>query len=514
MRKPQPQASREAFNVRQGNKPKKPKQHTVKKGETYQSLAEKYNQPQEALIQTAGIKNLTPGAVINLPEQLGPTQPRRHPDQPAPVAQPSRRDVLSQPGYGGTIEDYELGGATFTKDVAMSPAQKDAAMRDFRAQEAAAGNEAKILADWERLKSGKMAPRGPEATRIRAAYNQFLEDNPGYYDVDSQAPDAPPVGREIISAGRDLLNLGTSPDPNNPLALQAEDRATVLEALPADVGEYIAFMFQGGSKRYNNETGEIETIPFEGESMADALAREGQERRAKAKDEYYSKMLSSIDPEDVDVIKNNTKPQYGEPFSPEGYPTYTEDMRPDWVPEGTDTFVHEGNVYYAKDGRVIPQEDFLDYLEANKKHYDNLEDYMNSPEGQKHIFVSGTQKDMEAIHFAILNDDRNMLPDFLTPAQLQMWDSSRDWNDYMANVLNYRYDAEKGQWIKQEIDESIPLLGYGGGGGGGYGGGYGAASDWKAGSSNVQRGGTGAGVRSDARFAQQQSGIAPIHWRL
>lgn len=435
----------------------RPRRHTVKAKDTYATLAEKYDVPQDTLIKTAGIKKLTAGQVIPLPE--------------APA-----RVVPDLPGYGPTVEDMRARGAVVTGQ------QDIAGYEAFRAQEVATTNENAIINAYNNLSP---YARGPQAQIIKDQYN-------------------------ALQAAR---RAAAGPEPARPGEIRTEEQRArqqeISQASYESPWDYFKWWMGGAGQEIDPKTGKITTTPYEGRTQADRLAEEGQLRRAEAMQAYYTERATAKAPR-VDGVTGaqvppQLPPEYGEPYAIENYPL-TDSMK---------NYSDGENVYY--NGRIIPQDEFLDFLEANRTQFKDLTEMMESEEGQRQLFVQGAKLTLSAVSQALQYDDRDMLPDVLTPAQLALMGSDRDWDDYMRNVLNYRWDAEKGAWIKQEEDDNYPVGtgGYGAGYGGGWGG-YGSsgAAEWTPGSGQVQAGGTGKAVRADMRFAQNVGGIAEIHWRV
>ena len=451
--------------------PQRPRKHTVKKKDTYASLAEKYNVPQPDLIQASGVTRLTAGQIIPLPPQV--MEPIHGvPATPRPV-QPDL------PGYGGTAEDLRARGAVVTgqADVAGQAA--------FRAQEIKTTNDQAIISAFNNLKPGA---RGPQAKAIRDRYNA-LQVAGGRKGLLATAAER----RAEMNARRETM----TPDE------QARQQR-ISEGSLVNPWEHFQWWMGGEGQEIDPKTGKlITTTPDPGQTQADFLRQQAQERRAAEMQDYYSELAEANGAQvDADGIEAPPQiaPEYGEPYAIEGYPKTTE----------TRNYSDGENVYY--NGRIIPQDEFLDFLEANRTQYDSLQSYLDSEEGMKQTFIQGSKLTLRSIQEALANDDYNMLPDTITPAQLALMGGDRDWDDYMRNVLNYRWDADKGAWIKQVRDDTIGGIGYGSGGGGG--GGVGSSGDWVPGSGQTQRGGTGKDVRASMRFAQNVGGIAQVHWRV
>lgn len=448
-----------------GRPPRRPKRHTVKRKDTYASLAEKYNVPEQDLIQGAGVKKLTAGQVIPLP--------------PMPTVGPVPPAVPDLPGYGGTAEDLRARGAVVTGQ------QDVAGFEAFRAQERQVTNDAAIVAAFEAMQPGA---RGPQADALR---KQYLE-------IQARTPKEPGVAEKFFTG--ELIGPQSEEE-------RLERRAADIEASEATLAEpwqYFKWWITGQGQQIDPVTGKVEDVtPAPDKTQGDVLREQANIRRAEEMQEYYANLAEANAPR-VDAegreITPTVAPEYGEPYAVENYPR-TDSQK---------NYSDGENVYY--NGRVIPQNEFLEFLDANRTEYKDLTEMMESEEGQRQLFVQGSKLTLRAVHEALKADDRNMLPDILTPAQLALMGSDRDWDDYMRNVLNYRWDAEKGAWIKQEEDDNYPA-----GDAAGYGGGYagfGAADDWVPGSGQTQQGGTGKNVRADIRFAQNVGGIAQIHWRV
>lgn len=479
---------------RRPRRPPKPKTHVVKRDETYASLAEKYNQPQEELIQAAGVNNLTAGAVINLPEAAVTVGHPDHPQTPvAPKPQHPDHTVIRHPDHGPAttaVEQTKAGtdfGAPgvptggFKPQIPTEEEIRTKQYQDFRAMEIQGVNDEAHLVEYQKLFSGEILPLGPTAVRIRREHEEYLKRQAEQEAANAQpGVEPPPVGKEIV----DAVTLGVNRFNN-----------------------WWEFQAQGGEAPYDPETGEWGQREYKtyDEKQADLLRAENQQRRTEMMQEYYQSMIDVIGPEGVEAAQTNVKPQEGEPYSQDNYNDYAGDY----------TYSDGEFVYFARDGKVIPYDEFPEYLEANDRDYESLEDYMDSPEGQTRIFRENRKTLFTQITYALTRDDRSFLPPTITPAQLEAQQRSGvDWDDYMRNVLNYRWDAEAGHWVKQEEDTSLPVGGVGEGYGGGYGGGYASGGDFVPGSGQYQRGGTGKDVRSDSRFSKNVSGLAPIHWRI
>lgn len=474
---------------------RKPKKHTVKKDETYGSIADQYGFDEKGVMQSAGIDNLKPGQIINLP-QAGPLDQFHGTPKPPP-------QVPDLPGYGGTVADYQAAGATVTGPA--DPFTRQSQYAQFQQKEQQSAQDFAAIQAAERLAPGA---RGPKAQAILAAAGEARERlygpaTSGVTDYFSKA-----------FTQQDEYLAGYTYEEWNKLPPELR---TAIQNQAANPIEGFNYWWGGGEEgKYNPETGEWESIGPAPQTWGDIERQQQQQRMLELNRQYYHEQLPDLAPEEVETIAQNIQPQYGEPFDTNQYRKFTQDDKPDWVPPGTDTFVHEGMVYYGKDGIIIPMEEFSDYLAAHKKTYKNMDDYMASPEGQKQVFLLTAKWNFRAVQEAMLNDDRSMLPPVITQAELDvLGQPDRDWNDFMTNVLGYRWDAQKGAWIKQEVDESIPFLGAGGyGSGGGYGGYGGGGGDWKASSGQYLRPEAANRGRSDRRYAQSEGGISPTHWRI
>ena len=448
----------------------------MKKKETYASLASKYNVPEQELIQTAGITKLTAGQIIPLPPQ------RTSPIHDVPTSKAPQLPNL--PGYGETVKDIRAKGAVVTgqKDIAGYEA--------FKQQERQSANDEAIRTAYENL---NFKDRGPQARWVRDRY------------VERFGRDQTPVGKLLETAAGRREDANAKIKTMTPEELAQQRDAT--EGSTVNPWEQFMFYLGGSGKTFDEKTGKYtEETAGPGQTQADFLRGQAQTRRMEEMIAYYEEVAVANAPK-VDAqgktITPQIAPDYGEQYAIENYPK-TDSIK---------NYSDGENVFY--NGRIIPQNEFLEFLDAQENaEFKNLDEYLNSEQGQRETFLNGSRDTLQAVSSAIQFDDRGMLPLTITPAQLALMGSDRDWDDYMSNVLNYRWDSEKGAWIRQDDDLAYPIGGLGGGGYGGGWGGYGSGGDWKPGSGQVEQIGTGKAARADIRFAQNVGGMAEIHWRV
>jgi hypothetical protein len=232
---------------------------------------------------------------------------------------------------------------------------------------------------------------------------------------------------------------------------------------------------------------------------------------------------------EADPYVNTGPPRFGpDGEGPPGLGDYVDPAQQDTGadPPGIEDTDYQGPAKTDEDGWVlykgkrIRPDMFLDYLYSQNQEPFELDEngIPTSPYWAKQVFVQGSKKTLESMGWAEYLDNRDMLPNTVTAAQLDLLGPNSKYTDeYMRDVLNYRWDPELGAWIKQEETAGTPGDGGGGGsgygyGGGGYGGGYTEKKYPRSG--QYLRGGTGVEPIQDRGYVQPGRGIAPVHWRF